>query len=98
MTGKELADQLFQAFAQGTPGDDSALADRLDPEIAKLSTDEMYRFVYIAGTRGVDPENSKTKDTFAAFNATIARRPGFTAAIHAMHAAPKPDVWPPATE
>lgn len=52
MTGKELADQLFEAFAQGTPGDDPALADRMASEIAKLSTDEMWRFVYAAGTRG----------------------------------------------
>lgn len=118
MTGKELADQLFEALAKGTPGDDPALVDRLDPEIAALTTDEMWRFVYVAGTRGVQEtthegftaENCITtgkpvelrKDTnikiaFAAFNAAIAKRPGYKTAIVAMYKAPKPAEWPPAT-
>ena len=97
MTGKELADQLFEAFTQGTPGDDPALADRMDPEIAKLSTDEMWRFVYAAGTRGASPD-SGLRDAFSAFNVAIARRDGYKTAIAAMHAAPKPEVWPPAGE
>jgi len=97
MTGKELADQLFEAFAQGTPGADPGLADRIDPEIARLSTDEMWRFVYVAGTRGVDPSGT-AKEAFAAFNVVIAQRDGYKAAIQAMHAAPKPEEWPPAVE
>lgn len=105
MTGKELADQLFEAFAQGIPGNDPGLADRMDPEIAKLSTDEMWRFVYTAGMRGFDPYSrldespaSTTKEAFFAFNVVIAQRDGYKAAIHAMHAAPKPEVWPPTVE
>ncbi len=97
MTGKELANQLFEAFAQGTPGDDSALADRMDTEIAKLSTDEMWRFVYVAGTRGADP-SSTAKDAFSAFNGTIAKRDGYKGAIAVMHTAPKPAEWPPVVE
>lgn len=97
MTGKELANQLFEAFAQGTPGDDSALADRMDAEIAQLSTDEMWRFVYVAGTRGQDPSGT-TKDAFAMFNVAIAKRDNYKSAIAAMHAASKPEEWPPAVE
>ncbi len=93
MTGKELANQLFEAFEQGTPGDDPALAIRMDEEIAKLSTDEMWTFVYIAGTRGQRPSNEA--NMFAAFNATIVSCNGYKNAISAMHAAPKPAEWPP---
>lgn len=99
MTGKELANQLFEAFAQGTPGDDPALAERMGPQIAALSTDEMWRFVYIAGTRGnIIADNSGIKETFAAFNVAIAKHDGYKAAIAAMHAAPKPEEWPPTVE
>lgn len=97
MTGKELANQLFEAFAQGTPGDDPTLADQMDAEIAGLSTDEMWRFVYVAGTRGQDPSGT-AKDAFATFNVTIAKRDGYKGAIAAMHAAPKPEGWPPTIE
>lgn len=99
MTGKELANQLFEAFAQGTPGDDPALADRMDPAIAELSTDEMWRFVFVAGTRGnVVADNSGVKEAFSAFNVSIAKRDGYKRAIAAMHAAPKPEEWPPTVE
>ena len=97
MTGKELANQLFEAFAQGTPGDDPALAERMGPQIAALSTDEMWRFVYVAGTRGMDPSGT-AKDAFSAFNVAIAKHDGYKAAIAAMHAAPKPEEWPPSME
>lgn len=112
MTGKELADQLFEAFAQGTPGNDPGLADRMDAEIAKLSTDEMWRFVYVAGTRGSQDTNVRDavsvtgekralpslREEFAAFNNVIAQHNGYKAAIRAMHAAPKPAEWSPPVE
>lgn len=105
MTGKELADQLFEAFAQGTPGNDPGLADRMEVEIAKLNTDEMWRFVYVAGTRGANFGTARdasiphdAKEVFAAFNVAIAQRNGYKAAIQAMHAAPKPAEWPPTIE
>lgn len=97
MTGKELANQLHEALVQGTPGDDPTLVDRMDPAIAGLSTDEMWRFVYVAGSRaGVN--GTDTAVAFSAFNIAIAKRDGFKAAIAAMHAAPKPEVWPPTVE
>ena len=95
MTGKELANQLFEAFAQGTPGDDPALAERMGPQIAALSTDEMWRFVYVAGTRGME---KNVFSAFSAFNVAIAKHDGYKAAIAAMHAAPKPEEWPPSME
>lgn len=87
MTGKELADRLFEAFAQGTPGDDPALVDEMAVAVATLSTDETWRFVFDAGARD---RGSPHAETFRTFNAAIARRQEFKAAISAMHAAPRP--------
>jgi hypothetical protein len=86
MTGKELADKLFEAFAQGTPGDDPALVDEMAKEISGLSTDETWRFVFSAGTK----DRHDGLDTFRTFNVAIAKRQEFKDAISAMHASPRP--------
>lgn len=87
MTGKELADRLFDGFAKGTPGDNPALVDEMAVAIAALSTDEMWRFVFNAGARDRGQEHV---EAFRTFNAAIAKRQEFKAALSAMHAAPRP--------
>jgi hypothetical protein len=94
MNGKELADRLFAAFAQGTPGDDPALVDEMAKEISGLSTDETWRFVFAAGTKD---RGSADLETFRTFNVAIARRDEFKRAISAMHAAPRPADLPQPT-
>ncbi len=97
MTGKELANQLHEALTQGTPGDDPALVEKMDSEIAELNTDEMWRFVYVAGSRA-GANGTDAAVAFSAFNVAIAKRDGYKGAIAAMHAAPKPEGWPPTVE
>lgn len=87
MIGKELADRLFEALAQGTPGDDPALVDEMAAAIATLSTDETWRFVFNAGAKDRGHANI---EAFRTFNAAIAKRSEFKDAISAMHAAPRP--------
>lgn len=91
MTGKELADKLFEAFTQGTPGDNPALVDDMALAIAELSTDETWRFVFIAGAKD---RGSANIEAFRTFNAAIAKRDEFKRAISAMHAAPRPEDLP----
>lgn len=87
MIGKKLADRLFEALAQGIPGDDPALVNEMAIAIATLSTDEMWRFVFTAGTKDRGHEHV---EMFRTFNACIAKRQEFKDALSAMHAAPRP--------
>lgn len=91
MTGKELADEVFAAFDAGKAGNDTALVDRVAGEIARLTPEEMWRFVFAAGSANRGRED---RVPFQTLNAELTKRPEFTAALKAMYETPRPAELP----
>lgn len=87
MTGKELADKLSEAINAGTPGDDPTMCAEIVEEASKLSTDEMWRFVFAVGTQCKTQQNS---NAYFQFNGEAIKSQSFKDALHAMHGAPRP--------